>query len=264
MILDDILAHKRIEVSARRRATPPEALRDQPLFHAARRDFAGALQPPGAIIAEVKRASPSKGLIRADFDPVAIARCYAAHAAAAISVLTDERFFQGRLDYLAAIRAAVTLPLLQKDFVIEPFQLLEARACGADAVLLIVAALDRSLLADLHAQALALGLEALVEVHDEAELESALRVKPRLIGINNRDLHSFRTSLTTSERLLPLIPAGTIVVAESGIETRADVERLLRAGAQAFLIGEACMRAPDPGAKLDELRGRKREPAPRR
>ncbi|MBI1816526.1 MAG: indole-3-glycerol phosphate synthase TrpC [Deltaproteobacteria bacterium] len=255
MILDDILANKREEVSARKRAVSLAALRERPLYREARRGFVAAVSEPGAIIAEVKKASPSKGLIRSDFDPLAIACAYATHGAAAVSVLTDERFFQGRLDYLAMIRAAVTLPLIEKDFVVDPYQITEARAYGADAILLIVAALRPEQLMSLAAEAEMIGVDALVEVHNEAELDLALSVRPRLLGMNNRDLHTFVTSLATCERLLPRVPAGCTVVAESGIETRADIERLLRAGAHAFLIGETFMRAPDPGVKLDELRG---------
>jgi indole-3-glycerol phosphate synthase len=255
MILDDILANKREEVSARKRAVSLAALRERPLYQEARRGFVAAVRKPGAIIAEVKKASPSKGLIRPDFDPLAIARAYATHGAAALSVLTDERFFQGHLDYLAMIRTAVTLPLIEKDFVIDPYQITEARAYGADAILLIVAALRPEQLVSLAAEAETIGVDALVEVHNEEELELALPVRPRLLGINNRDLHTFVTSLATCERLLPRVPASCTVVAESGIETRADIERLLRAGAHAFLIGETFMRAPDPGVKLDELRG---------
>jgi indole-3-glycerol phosphate synthase len=254
MILDDIIAAKREEVAVRKRVTSLSALRERPLYHEARRGFHAAVSRPGAIIAEVKRASPSKGLIRADFDPVAVARAYAAHGAAAVSVLTDERFFHGRLDYLPAIRAAMPLPLLEKDFVIDSFQLAEARAYGADAILLIVAALPCELLASFHAAAKELGLDVLVEVHDEHELEVASRVTPQLLGINNRDLHTFHTTLETTERLMRKVPAGCTVVAESGIESRADIERLLRAGARAVLVGETLMRAADPGAKLDELR----------
>ncbi len=255
MILDDILANKREEVSARKRAVSLAALRERPLYQEARRGFVAAVRKPGAIIAEVKKASPSKGLIRPHFDPLAIARAYATHGAAALSVLTDERFFQGHLDYLAMIRTAVTLPLIEKDFVIDPYQITEARAYGADAILLIVAALRPEQLVTLAAEAETIGVDALVEVHNEEELELALPVRPRLLGINNRDLHTFVTSLATCERLLPRVPASCTVVAESGIETRADIERLLRAGAHAFLIGETFMRAPDPGVKLDELRG---------
>ena len=256
MILDDIIAHKRTEVAARQHTTPASALRDRPLYHEVRRSFLGALQRRhGGIIAEVKKASPSKGVIRADFDAIEIARAYERHGAAALSVLTDERFFQGRLEYLGAIRAAVALPLLEKDFVVDRYQLIEARAYGADAILLIVAALSAAALGDLAGEADALGVDALIEVHNAAELETALRVQPRLIGINNRDLRTFATTLETTERLLPQVPVGCTVVAESGIETRVDIDRLLRAGAHAFLIGETLMRAPEPGAKLDELRG---------
>jgi indole-3-glycerol phosphate synthase len=253
MILDEIVQHKRAEVAARQRATPVAALRRRTLYQQPRRGFRAALRP-GAIIAEVKKASPSKGIIRADFDAVAIAHAYAAHGAAALSVLTDEKYFQGRLDYLADIRAAVTTPLLEKDFVIDRYQITEACAYGADAILLIVAALTADELAGFAAEAAALGLDALIEVHNEHELEIAQRVRPALIGINNRDLHTFVTTLETSERLIPRIAYPCTIVAESGIDTRADIDRLLRAGAHAFLIGETLMRAPDPGAKLDELR----------
>jgi indole-3-glycerol phosphate synthase len=255
MILDDILRVKREEVERRKRLTSLTALREGPLYQEARRGFAAAVREPGAIIAEVKKASPSKGVIRADFDPVAIARAYARGGAAALSVLTDERFFQGRLDYLTTIRRTVDLPLLEKDFVIDPYQVTEARAFGADAILLIVAALTPDMLAGLAAEARTVGVDALVEVHDEDELERAKAVAPGLLGINNRDLRTFRTSLATTERLLPGVPRGCTVVAESGIETRADIARLIGSGVHAFLVGETLMRAPDPGAKLMELRG---------
>jgi indole-3-glycerol phosphate synthase len=248
MILDDILRVKREEVEHRKRLTSLTALRESPLYQEARRGFAAALREPGAIIAEVKKASPSKGVIRADFEPVAIARAYARGGAAALSVLTDERFFQGRLDYLTTIRRTVALPLLEKDFVIDPYQVTEARAFGADAILLIVAALTPETLAGLAAEARAVGVDALVEVHDEDELERAKAVAPGLLGINNRDLR-------TTERLLPHVPKGCTVVAESGIETHADIARLVSSGVHAFLVGETLMRAPDPGAKLMELRG---------
>ena len=255
MILDDILRAKREEVERRKRLASLSVLRESPLYRETRRGFAAAVSEPGAIIAEVKKASPSKGVIRAEFDPVAIARAYARGGAAALSVLTDEQFFQGRLEYLVAIRRAVDLPLLEKDFVIDPYQITEARAYGADAILLIVAALPADALAALAAEARAVGVDALVEVHDEDELERAKAVAPGLLGINNRDLRTFRTSLATTERLLPRVPKGCTVVAESGIETHADVARLMGAGAHAFLIGETLMRAVDPGAKLMELRG---------
>jgi len=254
MILDDIVRDKRADLDRAKATVSVAELERRPLFHAARRDLREALaQHRRAIIAEVKKASPSKGVIRADFDPVGIAISYAAHGAAAISVLTEERYFQGHLDYLAAIRAAVTLPLLRKDFLFDGYQLVEARAFGADAVLLIVAILPDALLCELLAVANRLQLSALVEVHDRGELERAIACGARLLGINNRDLRTFRTSLAVSEALAPCVPADMVVVAESGIEHGADIERLERAGVRAFLIGETCMRAVDPGTKLSEL-----------
>lgn len=254
MILDDIVRDKRADLDRAKATVSVAELERRPLFHAARRDLREALaQHRRAIIAEVKKASPSKGVIRADFDPVGIAISYAAHGAAAISVLTEERYFQGHLDYLAAIRAAVTLPLLRKDFLFDGYQLVEARAFGADAVLLIVAILPDALLRELLAVANRLQLSALVEVHDRGELERAIACGARLLGINNRDLRTFRTSLAVSEALAPCVPADMVVVAESGIEHGADIERLERAGVRAFLIGETCMRAVDPGTKLSEL-----------
>jgi indole-3-glycerol phosphate synthase len=257
MILDDILAHKRDEVAHRRQMVPASALRDQPLYHEARRGFRAALdraQAP-AVIAELKRASPSRGLIRANYEPVAHARRYAAAGATCCSVLTDERFFQGSLDHLRAVRAAVALPCLRKDFLDDPYQVDEARAAGADAVLVIAAAGMRPLGEELLAAAETAGLDVLVEVHDERELEWANAVGARLIGINNRDLTTFVTSLATTERLAPLAHAGALVVAESGIRTPADVARMRAAGARALLVGEALMDRPDPGAALEELLG---------
>ncbi|MFN8627113.1 MAG: indole-3-glycerol phosphate synthase TrpC [Candidatus Binatia bacterium] len=254
MILDDIVRDKRDDLTRAKASVPLAELERRPLFHETRRDFRATLvQHQRAIVAEVKKASPSKGVIRADFDPVGIALSYAAHGAAAISVLTEERYFQGHLEYLAAIRAAVPLPLLRKDFLFDPYQLVEARAYGADAVLLIVAILPDPLLRDLLALANQLELSALVEVHDRAELGRAIACGARLLGINNRDLRTFRTSLATSEELAPLVPPGTLAIAESGIEHGADIERLERIGVRAFLIGETCMRAVDPGIKLAEL-----------
>jgi indole-3-glycerol phosphate synthase len=254
MILDDIIRDKRTAVAAAKASVSVADLQQRPLFRAARHPFRAALAvAPLAIIAEVKKASPSCGVIRADFDPVRIAVAYARAGAAAISVLTEERYFQGRLDHLAAIRAAVALPLLRKDFVFDPYQLYEARAYGADAVLLIVAALPEALLHDLMRVAEELELDALVEVHDRAELDQAVRCGARLVGINNRDLRTFRTTLATTEHLLPAVPEDTLVVAESGIQGAAEIERLRRAGARAFLIGETLMRAHDPGQKLAEL-----------
>jgi len=255
MILDDILAHKRDEVAHRRQTVPASVLRDQPLYHEARRGFRAALdraQAP-AVIAELKRASPSRGVIRADYEPVAHARSYAAAGATCCSVLTDERFFQGSLDHLRAARAAVALPCLRKDFLVDPYQVDEARAAGADAVLVIAAAGMRPLGEELLAAAETAGLDVLVEVHDERELEWANAVGARLIGINNRDLTTFVTSLATTERLAPLAHAGALVVAESGIRTPADVARMRAAGARALLVGEALMDRPDPGAALEEL-----------
>jgi indole-3-glycerol phosphate synthase len=205
------------------------------------------------LIAEVKKASPSKGLIRPDFDPVAIARRYEETGASAISVLTDEKYFQGKLEYLTAIRETVQLPLLRKDFIIDRMQVYESRAAGADAILLIVAALP---IGDLHALLSLtrdLGMDALVEVHTEPELCAALSVGAEIIGINNRDLQTFETKLETTIELAPKVPPDKVLVSESGINTRADVERLMAAGVDAILVGESLMREPDPGTKVKEL-----------
>ncbi len=256
MILDDIVRDRRIDLQRTKTTVPVAELQRARLFEAPRHDFRAALGARRrAIIAEVKKASPSKGVICADFDPVRIATGYAAAGAAAISVLTEERYFQGRLSYLAAIRGAVTLPLLRKDFLVDPYQLYEARAFGADAVLLIMAILSESQLQELLDLAEELHLGALVEIHDGAELDCALRSGARLIGVNNRDLRTFRTSLTTTEQLVPHVPSDAFVVAESGIESIADIERLEDAGVTAFLIGETLMRSADPGAKLAEFVG---------
>jgi indole-3-glycerol phosphate synthase len=257
-ILDEILAHKREELEAELRERPAAELAERALRTPPTRGFRRALceAPEPRVIAEVKRRSPSRGEIRPDLDPVACAKAYAEAGAAAISVLTDERFFGGHLDHLGAVRAAVDVPLLRKDFVIDAYQIDQARVAGADAVLLIVAALEPALLAELHTHAQGLGLDALVEVHDEAELERALVAGADLLGINNRDLRSFRVELATSERLAPLVPEGVVWVAESGIHTSADLERLRAAGAQAVLVGESLMRAPDVGAALRTLRGK--------
>lgn len=256
MILDDIVRDKRADLQQTKAAVSLTELQQRLLFRAPRRPLRAALEARHrAIIAEVKKASPSKGVIRADFDPVQIAVRYAAGGAAAISVLTEERYFQGHLDYLAAIRQAVSVPLLRKDFLFDPYQLYEARAFGADAVLLIVAILPDTLLQELLWLAEELNLSPLVEIHDHAELERAIRSGARLLGINNRDLRTFRTTLATTEDLLPAVPPDAFVVAESGIETPADVERLERRGVGAFLIGEAFMRAADPGARLAEFLG---------
>jgi indole-3-glycerol phosphate synthase len=254
--LDGILARKRDEVAARRAVRPDReleaALRDRP----PPRDFAGALAARGEqarVIAEVKRASPSAGAIAAGLDAVEQARRYAGAGAAAISVLTDGPGFGGSLEDLAAVRAAVATPLLRKDFVVDRYQLLEARLHGADAALLIVAALPEDLLSRLHDDCAALGLAALVEVHDAPEVDAALRAGARLVGVNNRDLRTFVVDLATSERLLPSLPAGVKGVAESGVRTAADARRLRAAGAANLLVGEALVRAADPAALLREM-----------
>ncbi|MCG3148360.1 MAG: Indole-3-glycerol phosphate synthase [Verrucomicrobiae bacterium] len=248
-ILDRIVAEKRREVAA----LLPHAGRIKQAVAMRRdyRDFAGALQKT-ALIAEVKKASPSAGVIAHNFDPVGIARQYEGAGAAAISVLTDEKFFQGKLDYLRQIREAVRLPLLRKDFIIDELQVYEAVAGGADAILLIAAILTDSQLRDYRALAEHLKLAALVEVHDEAELNRALNSGAGIIGINNRDLKTFKVSLTTTERLAAQIPEDRIVVAESGINTRADVERL---GTDAILVGESLMKSGDVAGKVKELLG---------
>jgi len=255
MILDEILAHTRAAVADARRAVPPSALRDRPAWHEPRRGFRAALAatPAPAVIAEIKRASPSRGIIREAFDPPAHARSYADAGAAALSVLTEPRWFQGAAEHLIAARAVVSQPLLRKDFLVDPYQVEEARAWGADAVLVIAAAGDAALRAELFAAAREHGLDVLVEVHDEREAEWAAASGATLIGINNRDLTTFRTSLETTERLARFIPSGALLVAESGIHTPADVRRMVAAGAHAVLVGEAFMAAPDPGVALREL-----------
>ena len=220
------------------------------------RDFTGALQKPGMrIIAEVKKASPSAGVIRADFDPVAIARTYERHGADCISVLTDGKFFQGSLADLTSVHAAVALPVLRKEFILDRYQLLEARAAGADAVLLIAEILPGDRLRTRREQAIALGLHVLVELHDAEELPRVVDSGATLIGINNRDLRTFQTSLDHTLSLLPQVPAGCTVISESGIKTHADLERLQAAGVKGVLVGESLMRAADIGAALDQLRG---------
>jgi len=252
-----ILDRKREEISAARRKAPLEEVRAQAAAAGPARDFIQSLHEarPWAIIAEVKKASPSRGVIRADFDPAAIAKVYEANGARAVSVVTDEPFFQGRLEYLRAIRAAVRLPLLRKDFILDAYQVYEARAAGADAVLLIAAGLEDARLRELSALAQELGMAALIEVHNEPELKRALNLRPPLLGINNRDLATFQTDLETTLRLLPRIQ-GPLVVSESGLNRPEDLLRLSGAGAKAFLIGEALMAAADMGAKLRELCGR--------
>lgn len=253
-VLDAIAAHVREQIGARKRDTPPSALQERPLFHLPRRVFENNLKGDvRRIIAEVKRASPSQGIIREDFDPVEIAKDYAAHGASALSVLTEERFFHGSLFHLERIRKEVFLPLLRKDFILDSYQLLEARSFGADAVLLIAALLDGAILKELRDQARTLSLDVLVEVHTERELESAVEAGAGIIGINNRDLKTFEVKIETTERLIPMVPPGILVVCESGIDSTAQIKRLEAAGAHVFLIGETLMRAPQPGAKLREL-----------
>jgi indole-3-glycerol phosphate synthase len=259
-VLQRILAVKREEVTAAQRVLPLAAVRAAAEAAPAPRPFAAALRAAiaagrAAVIAEVKKASPSKGVLRADFDPAAIARAYAANGAACLSVLTDRQFFQGAPEYLAAARHACALPALRKDFTIDPYQVYEARAMGADAILLIVAALDLPRMQELEALAHALGLGVLVEVHDAAELDLALELESLLLGINNRNLRTFETRLETTLDLLPRIPGGRLVITESGILTRQDVARMRAAGVNGFLVGEAFMRAPDPGAALRLLFG---------
>ena len=253
-ILTTIAEHVRGVVGRRRQATPLSALRRRPLFHAPTRGFARALT--GAtrrIVAEVKKASPSKGFIRADIDPVAIAKDYAAHGASAISVLTEEHFFHGDIVYLEQIHGAVGVPLLRKDFMLDSYQIDEAKSFGADAVLFIAAMLEPSLLRELRQQASELKLDSLIEVHTEKELLAAVDCGAELIGINNRDLKTFEVSLATTERLAPLVPAGKPALCESGIDSLEQIRHVERLGIHAFLIGESLMRAPEPGKKLREL-----------
>ena len=257
MILDDIVAYKREELALQKRQVALGQLQDLPLFHS---------QPPGffqtlsawngrTIIAEVKKASPSKGVIRQDFDPLALARIYESSGAAAISVLTEKKFFQGSLEYLKQIRQQVALPLLRKDFVFDDYQVYEARAYGASAILLIVAILEDARLHDLMHLAQTLGIDCLVEVHDEAECERALAYGASLLGINNRDLRTFHTTIETTERLMQILPSDILVVSESGLSTRHQLDRLEAQGVRAFLIGETFMAAPDPGEPLRSLLG---------
>jgi indole-3-glycerol phosphate synthase len=256
-ILEKILATKAEEVAARSQrrdlATVAAMAADQPPARGFAERIRSLAQGGPAVIAEVKKASPSAGVIRPDFDPAAIAASYAGAGAACLSVLTDERYFQGSDAFLEQARAACDLPVLRKDFTVDPWQVHESRLLGADCILLIVAALSRGRLQELDGLAREAGLDVLVEVHSEAELESALTTGAELVGVNNRDLHRFTTDLATSERLRPLIPEGRTMVTESGIHNAADVERLRRCGIGAFLVGEAFMRAADPGAELRRL-----------
>ncbi len=253
-ILERIVRWKHDEIERHKRKRPPELVRAEAAVAPPPRDFVGALRRPGlSLIAEVKRASPSRGLLRHDFDAVELATTYEANGAAAISVLTDQHFFQGNLDHLRAVRQAVSLPVLRKDFILDPYQVYEARAAGADAVLLIVAILGDKALRALYDLARELGMDVLLEVHDEAELERALRLAPTVVGINNRDLRTFQVDLETTAHLRPLIPPGVVVVAESGVHTAADVQRLAQVGVDAVLVGEALVRAKDVAAQVREL-----------
>jgi indole-3-glycerol phosphate synthase len=258
-ILDRIVSYKRQEIAAARARIPDKELEGSILMGIAppARDFRSALEHADgcAIIAEVKRASPSAGLLRADFNHIDIARTYEENGAACISVLTDEPSFQGRLHYIDEIRGAVSPPLLRKDFILDRYQLLQARLAGADAVLLIAEILEDDALHSLLREANTLGLQALVELYDPAHLRRVLDSGARLIGINNRDLRTFQTRLEHTLDLIADLPQDVCLVSESGIRTRADVERLQAAGVRALLVGETLMRAPDIGAKLRELRG---------
>jgi indole-3-glycerol phosphate synthase len=257
-ILDRIMEVKRAEVAASRRQLSLGALQERATAAPAPRDFVGALRARvatgrAAVIAEIKRASPSKGVLRADFDPASIARSYEKHGAACMSVLTDKEFFQGSEEHLKAARAACGLPALRKDFMLEPYQVFESRALGADCILLIAAALSREAMRELESVAAGLGMAVLVEVHDPTELDAALELKTPLLGINNRNLRTFETRLETTLDLLQRVPAGRLVVTESGILAPQDVARMRARGVHAFLVGEAFMRAPDPGAALAQL-----------
>ena len=257
-ILEKILAVKREEVAAAKQKRPLASLRGDADKAGKPRDFIAALRSKisagmPAVIAEIKKASPSKGVLRADFDPVAIARSYARYGAACLSVLTDAEFFQGSRDYLIQARETSELPVLRKDFIVDPYQIYEARAMGADGILLIVAALDQNEMVELERIALGLGMAVLVEVHDSLELDRALGLRTPLLGINNRNLRTFETRLETTLSLLDSIPRERLIVTESGILAPADVERMRSAGVEAFLVGEAFMRAPDPGEALASL-----------
>lgn len=248
-MLTEICDTKRTEVAARKAATSTADLAARASEQTPPRGFEAALRAKAAtgfaLIAEIKKASPSKGLIRPDFAPAAHAAAYQAGGATCLSVLTDAPYFQGHEDYLIEARAACTLPVIRKDFMVDPWQCLEARAIGADAILIIAACLSDSQMAEIEAAAIEQGMDALVEVHNEEEMERAARLKSRLIGINNRDLKRFATDLATTERLAPLAPEGTLLVAESGINGHGDLVRLSACGARTFLVGEALMRQTD-------------------
>lgn len=257
-VLQRILAYKREEVASRKSMHSVSSLDTEARIQKPARGFAHALAYPRdrpALIAEIKKASPSKGLIRADFEPAELARAYTAGGAACLSVLTDAPSFQGEERYLLATRTAVELPVLRKDFMIDPWQIAESRAIGADAILIIMAAIDDALARDLLSEAKRLGMDALIETHDEGELDRALQLDAQLIGVNNRSLSTFITDLAVTERLAPLVPKDRLLVSESGINSHADIERLQRAGARAFLVGESLMRQPDVEAATRALLG---------
>jgi indole-3-glycerol phosphate synthase len=259
-ILDKIVAVKHEEVAAAKKKKPLEAVREDALSRVLTRDFEGALRAriaagKAAVIAEIKKASPSKGVLREEFIPADIAQSYAEKGAACLSVLTDRQFFQGSTDALKQARASCDLPVLRKDFMVDPYQVYEARAMGADCILLIAACLSDAQMAELEGIARMLDMAVLVEVHDAAELQRALRLKTKLVGINNRNLRSFEVSLDTTLGMLKEVPADRLLVTESGILRREDVQKMRGAGVHAFLVGEAFMRADDPGAALAELFG---------
>jgi indole-3-glycerol phosphate synthase len=252
--LHDILEHKRTEVETQRKRAPESALRSSPLFQRPVVSLKKAITgKPMAVIAEIKKASPSRGLLHPDMDPIAVAESYVRGGASALSILTDQRYFQGDLSIITAVRARTTLPLLRKDFIIDEYQLTEARAAGADAVLLIVAALDETRLSQLLESAHALGLETLAEIHNAHELEVLHGLNTDVIGINNRDLGTFEVDLGVTERLAPLLPHDVPIVSESGISSPAHLRQLWGAGIHAVLIGEALMRATEPGEALSTL-----------
>lgn len=253
-VLDDILAHKHSEVADQKRSTPLDAWKEFSVNLPSLRSFEETLRDkPLGVIAELKKASPSKGLIREHFDPIAIAESYATHGAACLSVLTDERFFQGSTSALRSARGTTDLPVLRKEFIVDEYQIHETRLLPADCLLLIVAALDQPQLKSFHELATEMNLDVIVEVHDEAELERALAIDARLIGINNRNLKTFHTDLAVTERLVPSIPGDVHVISESGIRSQADIARLKAVGVRAFLVGEAFMREADPGQALERL-----------